>query len=99
FILPKAVLTPSAKDEIRKRRIKIAVRLDSRSVADNSGETACIESDSVNVTAFIGSRVVSAADIQTQPGSVRTLFILPKAVLTPSAKDEIRKRRITIAVQ
>ncbi|MDR3232776.1 MAG: hypothetical protein LBT46_03785 [Planctomycetaceae bacterium] len=48
---------------------------------------------------FIGNKVISLADIRDNLGTTRKLFITPKAVITPSARDEIRKRRIEVAVK
>lgn len=48
---------------------------------------------------YIDSRVVSLADLKGKIDGATKLFIAPKSVLTPSAKDEIRKRKIEIAVR
>lgn len=48
---------------------------------------------------FIDSRVVSLSDIKGRLGDARKLLIAPKSILTPSAKDEIRKRKIEVAVK
>jgi hypothetical protein len=48
---------------------------------------------------YIDSRVVSLAEINERLGNARKLFIAPKSILTPSAKDEIRKRKIEVAVK
>lgn len=47
---------------------------------------------------YLESRVISLADIRAL-GDSKKLFISPKSILTPSAKDEIRKRRIALAVK
>ncbi len=47
---------------------------------------------------YLDSRVVSIAEIR-QIGEGATLFVSPKCVLTPSAKDEIRKRKIRLATR
>jgi hypothetical protein len=48
---------------------------------------------------YLDSRVVSLAEINERLGTSKKLYISPKSVLTPSAKDEIRKRKIEIAVK
>jgi hypothetical protein len=48
---------------------------------------------------YIDSRVISLADLNECLGSATKLFISPKSILTPSAKDEIRKRKIEVAVK
>ncbi|MDR0871004.1 MAG: hypothetical protein LBN39_09450 [Planctomycetaceae bacterium] len=48
---------------------------------------------------FFGSRVVSLEQIKTLPENAAKIFIAPKSILTPSAKDEVRKRNIEIATK
>jgi hypothetical protein len=48
---------------------------------------------------YIDSRVVSLAELNERLGSATKLFISPKSILTPSVKDEIRKRKIEVAVK
>jgi len=61
-------------------------------------EPVCIEAKKTNEI-YLDSRVVSLAEIKERLGSATKLFISPKSILTPSAKDEIRKRKIEIAVK
>ncbi|MDR0609564.1 MAG: hypothetical protein LBG58_05595 [Planctomycetaceae bacterium] len=48
---------------------------------------------------YIDSRVVSLAELSQHLGNATKLFISPKSILTPSAKDEIRKRKLEVAVK
>ncbi|GHT19355.1 hypothetical protein FACS1894189_8110 [Planctomycetales bacterium] len=48
---------------------------------------------------YLDSRVVSLAEINERLGTSKKLYISPKSILTPSAKDEIRKRKIEVAVK
>lgn len=48
---------------------------------------------------YIDRRVVSLEDVKNLSGGVSKLLISPKSILTPSAKDEIRKRKIEVAVR
>jgi hypothetical protein len=48
---------------------------------------------------YIDNRVVSLAELKECLGNATKLFISPKSILTPSAKDEIRKRKIEVAVK
>lgn len=48
---------------------------------------------------YIDSRVVSLGDLKARLGGAKRLFISPKSILTPSARDEIRKQGIELAVQ
>ncbi|MGL4595776.1 MAG: hypothetical protein ACRCUY_13720 [Thermoguttaceae bacterium] len=48
---------------------------------------------------FIANRVISLSDIQERMGRATHLFISPKAILTPSARDEIRRKNISVAVR
>lgn len=47
---------------------------------------------------YISDKVISLSTIKEQLGKGKRLFIPPKSILTPSAKDEIKKRNIEIAV-
>lgn len=47
---------------------------------------------------FIDRRVISLADVKGL-GDARKLLLAPKSILTPSAKDEIRKRKIEVSVR
>jgi hypothetical protein len=65
-------------------------------------EPVCIEPEKTNENyneIYIDSRVVSLAEIQERLGIATKLFLSPKSILTPSAKDEIRKRKIEVAVK
>ena len=64
---------------------------------DLSVESKPVRTEPIEV--YIDSRVISLADIKNRLGEAKRLFIAPKSVLTPSAKDEIRKRRIEVAVK
>jgi hypothetical protein len=48
---------------------------------------------------FLADRVVSLAAIQDISTSVDELVVTPKTVITPSARDEIRKRRLAVATR
>jgi hypothetical protein len=48
---------------------------------------------------YIDNHVISLAELNERLGNATKLFISPKSILTPSAKDEIRKRKIEIAVR
>ncbi|MDR2754146.1 MAG: hypothetical protein LBC20_00435 [Planctomycetaceae bacterium] len=48
---------------------------------------------------YLDNRVISLADLKERTGGATKLFISPKSILTPSAKDEIRKRKIEVAVK
>jgi hypothetical protein len=47
---------------------------------------------------YISDKVISLSTIKERLGKGKRLFIPPKSILTPSAKDEIKKRNIEIAV-
>lgn len=47
---------------------------------------------------YIDRRVISLADVKGL-GDTRKLLLAPKSILTPSAKDEIRKRKIEVSVR
>jgi hypothetical protein len=48
---------------------------------------------------YIDSRVISLAELKEHLGTATKLFISSKSILTPSAKDEIKKRKIEIAIK
>lgn len=70
-------------------------------LADLTVEPVAVRSESIQTDdgIFIDSRVVSLADIKSRLGDAKKLLIAPKSILTPSAKDEIRKRKIEVAVK
>jgi ribose 5-phosphate isomerase RpiB len=48
---------------------------------------------------FFNARVVSLELLKTLPENATKLFLAPKTILTPSAKDEIRRRKIEVATK
>jgi hypothetical protein len=45
---------------------------------------------------WIDSRVVSLADVKARLGTAQKIFVSPKSILTPSARDELRKQNVEI---
>jgi hypothetical protein len=81
------------------------VTSDTKTVSKNIAKTDTkldvknnIENSFVNEI-YIDNRVVSLAELKERLGNATKLFISPKSILTPSAKDEIRKRKIEVAVK
>jgi len=48
---------------------------------------------------YISDKVISLETLSKQLGEGKKLFISPKSILTPSAKDEIKKRNIEVAAR
>ncbi|MDR2116230.1 MAG: hypothetical protein LBP87_07605 [Planctomycetaceae bacterium] len=48
---------------------------------------------------YLDNRVISLADLNERISGATKLFISPKSILTPSAKDELQKRKIEVAVK
>ncbi|MDR2438650.1 MAG: hypothetical protein LBE12_04665 [Planctomycetaceae bacterium] len=77
------------------------VPADIKTVTNSDSLTAVngnVEKPHVNEI-YIDNRVISLADLNEQIGGATKLFISPKSILTPSVKDEIRKRKIEVAVK
>ena len=61
--------------------------------------SAGVQVDTVNSTLKIEGRLVTLATIEGRLEGIQKLVVMPKAVVTPSVRDELRDKKVELVRQ